>query len=103
VRPLQVASMTILEDTASGNNVAVAVALKATTVAALAGSSPAPVSRSSEAAIVTSAASMTSGGVQHLKKPPPTSPTLLNTMISNVADRYITPEYLAPLPSSVRF
>merc|ERR1711963_340061 len=26
---------------------------------------------------------------------------LLSTMISNVADRYITPEYLAPLPSSV--
>merc|ERR1712012_1059168 len=25
---------------------------------------------------------------------------LLSTMISNVADRYITPEYLAPLPSS---
>ena len=27
---------------------------------------------------------------------------ILNSMISNVADRYITPEYLAPLPSSVR-
>ena len=26
---------------------------------------------------------------------------LLSNMISNVADRYITPEYLAPLPSSV--
>ena len=26
---------------------------------------------------------------------------ILNSMISNVADRYITPEYLAPLPSSV--
>ena len=28
---------------------------------------------------------------------------ILNSMISNVADRYITPEYLAPLPSSVLF
>ena len=28
---------------------------------------------------------------------------LLSNMISNVADRYITPEYLAPLPSSVSF
>ncbi len=28
---------------------------------------------------------------------------ILNSMISNVADRYITPEYLAPLPSSVSF
>ena len=27
---------------------------------------------------------------------------IINSMISNVADRYITPEYLAPLPSSVR-
>ena len=27
---------------------------------------------------------------------------IINNMISNVADRYITPEYLAPLPSSVR-
>ena len=26
---------------------------------------------------------------------------ILNSMISNVADRYITPEYLAPLPSAV--
>ena len=26
----------------------------------------------------------------------------LSTMISNVADRYITPEYLAPLPPTVR-
>ena len=28
---------------------------------------------------------------------------LLSNMISNVADRYITPEYLAPLPSSVSY
>ena len=27
---------------------------------------------------------------------------ILSSMISNVADRYITPEYLAPLPASVR-
>ena len=56
----------------------------------------------------------TSGQQQALSISPPAAVTrivtsevnatknlLLSNMISNVADRYITPEYLAPLPSSV--
>ena len=96
-----------------------------TKVTAASGAGPATAQLSPSSTLsstLTASASTAASVVAHSGSPPQTSPEVvtsiaasvaavaassgknqyLSTMISNVADRYITPEYLAPLPPTVR-